>query len=443
MEEKQKQKLTKRFIDSLVYQGPEPKRHVVWDTELSGFGIRVYPSGKKAFVLSYRFENRKRLVTIGSFGAYTVDQARSKAQKHVVNLDEGVDPLDRRQMANRAMTIKSLCQKYIDEYAKPSKKSWKDDERYINKYFLPRWGNLSARSITTDDIRALQREIGKNHKYAANRILEILAVIYDFAKSCGITNRDFENPARGIKHFPETKRDRWIKPNELPFIFESLNEEENIYARHAFSLYLLTGFRKKELLTAKWEFIDWHHKVIRIPETKNGKAHTLTLSSAALDILDAIPRAENCPYIFPGNKEGQHLVNIDKAWRRVRDRATVKIFASHPEKHISQLVSDLKIKLERTPNLKEVLKTADFELPIAVRDVRIHDLRRTVGSMLAQAGNTMHLIGRVLNHSDFKSTQIYARLSEDYERQALEDHGKHLLSIVGKLPPTESTGTVG
>ncbi|HEX2239087.1 MAG TPA: Arm DNA-binding domain-containing protein, partial [Gammaproteobacteria bacterium] len=89
--------LTKRAIDSMTYRGDNGQRQVAWDDELPGFGVRVYPNGKKAFVLSYRIAGRKRLMTLGSYGQYTVDQARKLARKHLVSIDSGIDPLEAHQ----------------------------------------------------------------------------------------------------------------------------------------------------------------------------------------------------------------------------------------------------------------------------------------------------------------------------------------------------------
>ncbi len=100
--------LTKRKIESLIYKGGNGQRQVAWDDELPGFGVRVYPNGKKAFVLSYRISGRKRLMTLGSYGQYTVDQARKLARKHLVSIDNGIDPLEARHKDTQGETVKAL-----------------------------------------------------------------------------------------------------------------------------------------------------------------------------------------------------------------------------------------------------------------------------------------------------------------------------------------------
>ena len=387
-------KLTKRIIDNVTYAGNAQSRDVRWDLSIPGLGLRIYPSGRKSFVLSYRIAGRKRLMTLGNYGTLTLEQARKLAKKHLVEIIDQKDPLQQKQSAAHTKTIKALCETYMERHATVHKKSWKDDERRINKYILPKWANLKVNSIKRADVAALHSKIGIKHKYEANRLLVLLSKIFQLAKRWGVLPEESYNPAREIDHFKEIKRDRWVTPEELPKLAEAIDKEKNLQARYAIWLYLLIGARKSELLKAKWDDIDWGRKELRLPITKSGKTHYLPLSTAALEVIKKIPILENNPYIFTGNKEGKHLVNIDKAWRRIRKHAQIE-------------------------------------------DVRLHDLRRTVGSWLAQSGNSLHLIGRILNHSNTATTAIYARFGQDTLREALENHGKKLMGIADKKEGAE------
>lgn len=386
-------KLTKSAIDRLRFEGTGNAQDIRWDTALPGFGLRLYPSGKKTFVLAYRIAGRKHIMTLGTYGVLTLDQARTKARKTFAQVLDGRDPLEARQKAARGETIKSLCTAYLDRHAKPHKKTWRDDERRINKYILPAWGNLKAESLKRADIAALHTRIGRTRRYEANRIIELLSKMFELARRWGFVPDEHPNPARDIDPYKEEKRDRWVTPEELPRLAEAIDAEQNIYARHALWLYLFTGLRKSELLKARWEDIDWDRRELRIPDTKAGRTHYLPLSDPTFALLRSIPREANNPYLLPGLR-GSHLVNINKAWRRIRARA-------------------------------------------GVEDVRLHDLRRTVGSWLAQAGNSLHLIGRVLNHTSQATTAIYARFGQDHVREALESHAQRLLGLAGKLPAEE------
>ena len=145
------------------------------------------------------------------------------------------------------------------------------------------------------------------------------------------------------------------------------------------------------MLRAQWGDVDWIRKELKLPETKAGRMHYVPLSGPALAILRNLPslKVKGNPYILPGHIRGRHLVNIDAPWRRVR-------------------------------------KAAELE------DVRLHDLRRTVGSWLAQSGNSLPLIGKVLNHSSPATTAIYARFGQDQVREALENHGRKVMSVANK-----------
>jgi integrase len=387
-------RLTKRILDATAYEGDSKSRYVLWDEDPPGFGCRIYPSGKKAFVLSYRVEGRKRLMTLGTFGALTLDGARKAARAALAKVEtQAGDPLAERQKAARGETVADLCREYMERHGN-GKKSGEDDQRRINKHILPAWRGLKARAIKRSDVAALHSKIGKAHPYEANRVLALLSKMFGLARRWGFVSDDHPNPARDIDRFRELKRDRWITPEELPRLAKAINEEPNETARFALWLYLLTGARKTELLKARWEDLDETRAELRLADTKAGRTHYIPLSAPALALLNQIPRIPDNPYILPGRVEKASLVNIDKPWRRVRKAA-------------------------------------------GVEDVRLHDLRRTVGSWLAQAGNSLHLIGRVLNHTNQSTTAVYARFGEDHVRAALEQHAERLLGAAGMKPSAD------
>jgi len=387
-------KLTKRTIDAATYDGSGNARFVLWDDEIPGFGCRIYPTGKKAFVLSYRTQGRKRMMTIGSYGALTLDQARKAARAQLAKVEtEEADPLEERRKAAQGETVRDLCIAYLDRHAS-MKKSGKEDESRINRHILPAWGGLKAVAVKRADVAALHTRIGKKTPYEANRMLALVSKMFELARRWGFVPEDQANPARDIDRFKEEKRDRWVTPEELPRLAKAINEEPNQSARFALWLYLLTGARKSELLGARWEDVSFERTELRLPDTKSGRVHYIPLSAPALALLRQIPREEGNPYLFPGKRQGAPLVNISKPWNRVRKVASVE-------------------------------------------DVQLHDLRRTVGSWLAQAGNSLHLIGRVLNHSNQSTTAIYARFGEDSVRAALEQHGAHIMGAAGLVPSAD------
>jgi integrase len=379
-------KLTKRDIETARYERTDGGRCVLWDSLLPGFGLRIYPSGRRAFILSYRAAGRKRMMTIGTYGVLTLDQGRDIARQKLAAVIGGADPLAEKQKAARGATMKTLCADYIERHAKPFKKSWEADELRLNRQIVPVWGARQVISITRADVADLFHDIGKTKAhYEANRVIAVLGKMFECAIAWGYLPDNAANPARKIKKYPERKRDRWVTPEEMPKLAAAINGEPNVYIRSAFWLYLFTGLRRGELLNLKREQIDWTRAEISLPDTKAGRPFTAPLSGPAMAILRGIPEEEGNPYLFPGRRTERPLVELKMAWQRIRIAA-------------------------------------------GVPDVRIHDLRRTVGSWLAQAGNSLHLIGRVLNHSNPTSTAIYARFANDTVRQALEEHGRRLLA---------------
>lgn len=393
---KRSAKLTETFIKTLAYDGDKAKNEwcIWWDTVLTGFGIRVYPSGKKTFIIFYRHNRRMRLKTIGAHGVLTLEQARERARRDKVALLDDVDPMAARDLKRESGTFSEFSDEFVERYLKPHNPgSWDSSYSRIHKYLIPRFGHRPMVSITQDDVAHLHFEIGKERQPTANRLVKLLSVMFREAKKWGAIPKDFENPAREISFYREQGRDRYVTPEELPKLIEAI-EQEDVYVSSAFWLYLLTGLRKSELRTAKWEQIDFTTKQITLPKTKNGKAHYLPLTEEAMAVLNNIPRLDGNPHIFPGHKEGQPLYDLKKPWERIRERS-------------------------------------------GLEDLRIHDLRHTIASWLVQGGNSLYLVGKILNHKDLRTTERYARFAQDNLRTALESTGKRITGAAGKSASAE------
>ncbi len=382
--------LTKSIIDKLEYSKDKGSQLIHWDRALPGFGVRVYPTGKKSFVLSYRHQGRQHIKVIGKYGVLTLDQAKDRARKHLASLIDRKDPFESTE--GKTITFREFGAIYLERYAKQHKKTWREDQRRIEKYLVPAFGTCRLGAITRADVAHLHFSIGRDHPYAANRLVEQISKMFELAKTWGFLPDEHSNPSRGIKPYKEIKRDRWVKQDELPRLAAAITQETNFFGKTAIWLYLLLGVRRDELLRAKWEDVDWERQELRLPDTKSGTIHYVPISAPALAILLTLPKEENNPYLLPGEKRGHHLVNIQKIWNRIRKSA-------------------------------------------GVEDVRLHDLRRTLGSWLAQSGNSLHLIGKILNHKNPSTTAIYARFGQDNVREALEQHGQKLMRIAGEHAP--------
>jgi integrase len=390
--------LTKNIIDTATYGGKNNSRFVKWDDDPRGLGLRVYPSGRKAFVVSYRDSSgSKRLASIGDYGVFTLDQAQKRARKMIQDAESGVDALAIRKQKREAPTFGLLCQAYIERHA-PGKRSGKEDLRMIAKE-LQIWRTRKLESIVREDVRSLVVKIGIRAPYVANRVLSLLSKMFALAQLWDFLPAGALNPAKSVARFKEEIRRRYVTEAEMPKLAQAIDAESG-QARVVLWLYLLTGCRKQELLRARWQDVDAARAVLRLPDTKNGDPHEVPLSPPAIALLEAVPRQINSPYLFPGRVAGKPLESIQGPWDRVREAAG----------------------LINVPGLQ---------------DVRLHDLRRTVGSWMVQDNNSLHLIGKVLNHKNTKTTAGYAYFAQDTTRKALDAHATKLLGVAGKLPSAD------
>lgn len=245
--------------------------------------------------------------------------------------------------------------------------------------------NFRTRKLTDlsrNEVARIHAKVGATVPYRANRLVALLRKMFNLARHWGLYSG--ENPATHIQFFREESRDRFVQPEELPRLFQAIGEEPNLYVRTILLTALLTGARRSEVLTMRWEHVSLSRAEWRIPHTKAGRPHLLPLPNPLVALLSSLPRVDGVPYVFPGQNGVGHVQNIKRAWDRIRVRA-------------------------------------------GIQDVRFHDLRRTVGSWLAGSGESLQLIGKVLNHSDVSTTAIYARLNLDPLRQALERNASKML----------------
>jgi integrase len=381
------QKLRQNNVHALPYLGRAKQQCIHWDARLTGLGLRVYPSGQRTFVCGYRFRGRKRLASLGRADILTLEEARKKAIRYLAKLVDDADPQVEIEQRRSQKTVAELCAAFIENHAKHKRISWQSDQSCLKRRILPRLHWRAAASIVTADIEAIHSEVGREHPYAANSLLDLVRKMFNWGKIAGFVPKDHANPALGIARFPERIRRRFITTVEMPNFIRGLEAEDNEYARHGLWLLLLLGLRSKELLNAKWSDIDWEMGTLFIGLTKNGKPLLAPLSDAALARLKTIPKIGNNPHIICGQMSGQPLTSLGPILRRVVTRA-------------------------------------------GLHNIRVHDLRRTVGSWLAQSGVSLHLIGDILNHRDLKTTLGYACFQTEHRREELNAHGGKVLSFV-------------
>jgi len=378
-------KLTKRLIDSII--PPESGQVFMRDRSLIGFAVRV-THGSKSFILERRIHGRARRITLGAYPPMTIEDARGRAETLIGEIARGGDPAQELLDRKRELTFADLEQMYRTRHL-PKKRSRYNDEWMLDTY-LAGWRTRKLSGISRKDVIGLHEQVGQNHsRYTANRLISLLRKMYNLARSWGIFTQ--ENPAIQIEFFHEEKRERFLHPEELRRLFESLKQEPNIFIRTIILMLLLTGARKSEVLRAKWENLNLAEGVWYIPVTKSGRPHTIPLPTPLIEVLRNLPITADNPFLFPGRGNG-HFTNLQHLWNQLRTRA---------------------------------------DLP----DLRLHDLRRSTGSWLAGAGASLPLIGRVLGHSQPAVTQIYARFDMTPIRQALEANAQRMLQAATSMPP--------
>ncbi len=397
-------RLNKTNVQEAEYPAGKTGSFFLWDSECPGFGLRIHPTGKKVFVLRYRFRGRLRFLTLGQFGQSTVEQARKEARDRFLILSTGKDPakVKAEEEPAKENTILNLCSEYL-RWAETNKKpkSVYDDRLRINIKIIPLWGDKPAASIRRLDVEKFHQQIGQTHPYEANRVLSLLSKMFSLAQEWGFIPESAANPAKRIKRFREHKRQRWVLPEEMPGLLERIQAEKSVYLRAALLLYLLTGLRNRELVRLKWADLDLTRGLIHLGDNKASRPVYLPVSEAALEIFRDLPRMADNPFVFPGRHKAESLrVFPRQAWDRVRQR--------------NQIDPETKAPLPDGP----------------LADVRIHDLRRTFGSWLTTAGDNLAIVARALNQSTLAVTQTYAHLADDPLKQAVGRHGEKILSIL-------------
>ena len=366
---------TKKSIEKAKPSGND-QRAYYYDTTTRGLALAVSPAGKKVFVLYRKVAGRPERITIGPYPDLTIEKARKRADELNGSIALGGNPAVKRRTIQDEMTLKELFDAYLDRHAKAHKKSWSADESMF-KTHLANWSHRKISDIRKADVLTLHHRIGagkSGHAYAANRVVELLSSMFNKAIEWGWEG---ENPASRIRAFKERKRDRFLQPEEFPAFWKALIEELNTTARDYFIVSLLTGARRANVQAMRWSEINWPAETWTIPETKSGEPVTVALSPKAIEILERRKDASNGgEWVFPGLGATGHLIEPKAAWQRICKRA-------------------------------------------GIEDLRIHDLRRTLGSWQAATGASLPVIGKSLGHKSLGATQVYARLNIDPVRIAV------------------------
>ncbi len=380
-------KISKKNVDNA---NPDEKDLYLWDEDLPGFGLKVTPAGRKSYMVQYRLGGRggrTRRMSIGQHGVLTADQARGIAKKLLGEVAIGQDPAAKKDQAKAAKSLGAVLEDFFIEHVETKlKKSTVSEYRRLQRLCIP--DELKRRpvlDVQRNDIARLHHKM-KDKPYQANRTVALMSKFFNWCEKHEI-RPDGSNPCRHIDKYSEKKHDRFLKLDELTRLNRSLNEAEQIQSASpwiiaAIRLLLFTGARLNEILTLRWAYVDTDNRQIRLPDSKTGQK-SIYINDRAFDVLEEVPRLDGNSFVICGEKPGQHLVNLQKPWRRIRKKA-------------------------------------------GLEDVRLHDLRHTYASIAAISGISLPVIGALVGHTQPQTTARYAHLSADPIRSANEVIGEEI-----------------
>lgn len=386
----------KRLTETGVARiNPESGRHEIADELVTGLTLRVSTSGVKSWYFIYRLGGKQRRMLLGHYPDISLRQARDIVRQGKEQMAYGNDPYSLRQKKimeqirkeEDGLTIEKLSADFIERYAKPKNRTWKGTQQLIENHILPAFGGKTAKDLRRKEIiELLDKLAASDAPSAANHVLATLRKIYNWA-----IERDMLefNPCSNIKR-PVTiqERERVLTREEIRHLWETAEKIGYPYGP-VLQLLLLTGQRRGEIATLRWSYIDLDKQVIHLPpeNVKANRGHDIPLSEMAVKILESLPRFDG-PYVFSMTHGVKAIAGFGKT----------------------------------KPTIDKVF---------GVDDWRIHDLRRTAATGMAELGVPLPTISRILNHSEGGVTRLYARYSFlNEKRQALNLWAQHIHAIM-------------
>jgi len=379
---------TKRAIEALP--APAAKRATYYDAQVRGLGVLVQPTGHRAFFWFRKVQGYPKWRTIGRFPDLSVEQARARASEFNASVArwkaanyEGPAPLERQRALALGVVLEDYLERHLKANAKNPDRAMKGARWMVDRY-VPVWKSRKLGSIRREHVRDLHAQVGEKHgKVTANRLVQLLRALFNWSISVELWHG--ENPARGITPFHEASRTRFVQPEELPRLFKALSRERNLDLRDFVLLALFTGARRSNVLAMRWDQLDLRHGLWTIPEPKNNVPYTVPLIDEATAVLKERRRRIDGEWVFPSSSASGHVTDVKRAWRQLLERAKIT-------------------------------------------GLRIHDLRRSLGSWQAGLGVSLPIIGKSLGHQSSDATEVYARLHLDPVRAAIREAASAMLT---------------
>ncbi|MGI8896135.1 MAG: tyrosine-type recombinase/integrase [Casimicrobiaceae bacterium] len=426
------------------------KRDTYYDTRVPKLALRVTCAGTRTFYIVKWRAGGVAWVMLGTFPEMTVEKARKAAESALGQFADGTDPTQAKRTARAQMALGDAFEAYMTRHVEAKGKKRGADLRQLwercvgdlpdvpKKKHAPRerskhpagvnWQRRRIKDISRDDVAALHVAIGKNTPTLANRVVELLSAVYNKLRDWGVA---VENPANGVEPFRENKRDRFLQRGELPRFFAALANDTSDDFRDFIALALLTGARRGNVLAMRWLDIDDERAVWRIPaaDAKAGETIDVALVREAAVILgERRARADQTnlvsEFVFPAASASGHMTAPKKRWAALSDRAELIELAAR----IKAAGGSFEWKNDGTESLEHAVTRARAQgdkLKVdrngaRLADLRLHDLRRSLGSWQAILGASLPIVGRSLGHKSPSATAIYARLDIDPVRESVE-----------------------
>lgn len=413
---------------------PEEGRTTVYDVSVPKLALRATAAGTKTFYVIKRLGQKMEWVKLGVFPDMTVEMARNEAQAKLGMFAGGDNPAQVRRKLKAEPTLDEFFEEYGERHGR-KKATWRDDQQRFRDYLAAPLGKTKLSEVTRESVGRILSKMDRAGKAGAT-VNQVRALI------SGMFNKAIEwsyvahNPVQGIKLRPTVKRDRFLQTNELPRFLNALLAEGNHIIRDYLLLSLLTGARRENVLSMRWDQVDLDGAIWYIPKTKNHLPQHVPLSQDAIAVLQARKEGATSPFVFPGTGKTGHLVEPKKGWQRVFDRdeslqLIERIRAARGCFDLSE-GEDCATVVEQARQKAAAMKldVDGARLPHAV----IHDLRRTLGSWQAKTGASLLVIGKSLNHKSQQATLIYARLDLDPVRESVKAATDAMLAAAGVKP---------
>ncbi len=359
------------------------------DPKATGFGVRSYLGGGKSFFVDYRLNGRQRRYTIGPFPRWSAEAAREEAKKLRKAIDRGIDPAGDKRARRTAPTVQDLVERYIADHL-PKKTlvgpRLTDENKMLAEIANKLGKHTKVAEIHGGDIADMHRRITESGRpVRANRILAVCSKMFALSlvplagETLAWRNAAQGNPCKGVQKNREEAKERFFSQPELTAISDALARYRG-GAADCVRLIMLTGARPIEAMKAGWEEFDKEpgYWIKPSAHVKQRKTHKLPLSPAAIELVDQLRRKRKGKWVFPGDKPGEHLTVLSRVWGFVRKETGLG------------------------------------------KDARLYDLRHSFASVGAGGGLSLPIIGRLLGHTQSRTTERYAHLSDDPLREAAE-----------------------